>query len=142
MSEKHPIMPSVKIVLRTPCKEMRGEMREREFELVFDFNAQAIFEEITGVSVLSLFGKKGNLLNSSRYTRAFLFCQLLSQDENVQFDEFGRIVSPPELSIIQIGKMITPKNLTEVTTKTRQALINFFKEPAPEEEPKENPPSR
>lgn len=131
MSETHPIMPSVEIVLDG-----------RKFNLVFDFNAQAIFEEITGVTVLSLFDRKGKYRGSSRHTRAFLFSQLLHGDEQVQFDEFGRINVPPEFNMLQVGRMITRDNLKEVTTKTNKALINFFKANTEEKAPAENPPSR
>ena len=116
---------------------------EKVRKLVFDFNAQAVFEEITGSQIADLFDKKGRLKISSRFTRALLFCQLLHHDEKVRFDEFGRITDPPELTMQQVGRLITRDNLGEVHDKTTKALILFFKPAKKEEtEPIQNPPSR
>jgi hypothetical protein len=135
MKTPEPIMASVPI-------KLAGKDRR----LVFDFNAQAAFEEVTGVEVISLFDKKGRLKISSRFTRALLWCQLLHFDEAVQFDEFGRITQHPELSMQQVGKLITRDTLGEITNKTSEALILFFRpakeKPAAEEVAQADPPGR
>jgi hypothetical protein len=121
------------------------ELDGKQHRLVFDFNAQAVFEEATGVTVLSLFDKKGRLKISSRFTRALLWSQLLHFDEQVQFDEFGRIAEPPALSMHHIGKLITQQNLKEVNSKTAEALLLFFrpaKARTEAETEEKNPPSR
>jgi hypothetical protein len=118
MSETHPMMPSVPI-----------ELDGRNFNLIFDFNAQCAFEEVTGTTVLSLFDKRGRLTISSRLTRALLWAQFLYDDEQISFDEFGRIVQQPELSMQAVGKM-------------REALLLFFKPGKKSEEEPKNPPSR
>jgi hypothetical protein len=121
------------------------ELDGKQHRLVFDFNAQAVFEEATGVTVLSLFDKKGRLKISSRFTRALLWSQLLHFDEQVQFDEFGRIAEPPALSMQHIGKLITQQNLKEVNSKTAEALLLFFrpaKAKTEAETEEKNPPSR
>jgi hypothetical protein len=121
--------------------ELGGKARR----LVFDFNAQAAFEEIAGITVLSLFDKQGRLKISSRYTRALLWSQLLHFDEKVQFDEFGRITEHPELSMQQVGSLISRDNLKEVNTSTAEALLLFFKPAKPKTEgtaEEKNPPVR
>jgi hypothetical protein len=131
MSATHPIMPSVPI-----------ELDGRNFNLIFDFNAQCAFEEVTGTTVLSLFDKRGRLTISSRFTRALLWSQFLFEDEQVSFDEFGRIVQQPELNMQAVGRMITHKTLQLVNSKTREALLLFFKPDKKSEEDSKNPPSR
>lgn len=106
------------------------ELGGEKLRLVFDFNAQAAFEEVTGVTIGDLFDKRGRLLNlSSRITRALLWAQLLHFDKQVQFDEFGRITVPPRLSMQQLGQFITSKNLSEVTHKTRDIFLAFYRTP-------------
>jgi hypothetical protein len=111
------ILPSVTL-------ELGGVQRR----LVFDFNAQAAFEEVTGVSFNDLFDKKGRLKISPRLIRGILWASLLHFDEKVKFDEFGRISEAPELSVTDVGKLITRHNLRQVQTATTQAIVNFFKE--------------
>jgi len=105
------------------------ELAGEKFRLVFDFNAQAAFEEVTGVTIGDLFDKRGRLVIASRFTRALLWAQLLHFDKQVQFDEFGRITVPPCFSMQQVGKMIVRGNFTEVTHKTREALLAFYANP-------------
>jgi hypothetical protein len=124
------IQPSVEI-------ELGGKMRR----LVFDFNAQAAFEKVTGISV---FDSKA-VRTSSRIIRALLWAELLHFDEEVAFDEFGEIVNPPELSLNAVGGLITKGNLREVNRKVFEAFRVFFKvEKKPESQGDENknPPSR
>jgi hypothetical protein len=116
-----------------------------ERRLVFDFNAQAAFEKVTGVSV---FDNKA-MKTSSRIVRALLWAQLLHFDEKVRFDEFGEIVSPPELSMQEVGKLINRANMPEINLKVFQAFTLFFRESKPqttdgveEKEAPANPPSR
>jgi hypothetical protein len=98
----------------------------RERRLVMDFNAQAAFEEATS---LSIFDKK---VLSSRpsplVTRAMLWAALLHEDEQVRFDEFGRITTPPELSVQAVGRLITPSNMREINKKLFKALNSFFRD--------------
>ncbi|HEY2361205.1 MAG TPA: hypothetical protein VGK36_08825 [Candidatus Angelobacter sp.] len=103
------------------------QIGDKAYRLVFDFNAQAIFEEITGATIDKLFAKKGNAVISSRYTRALLFSQLLHHDPAVQFDEFGRITVPPVLNMQQVGALITRGNMTEVHRKVVEAVVLFYK---------------
>jgi len=131
---KDSISPSVSL-------ELGGQQRQ----LVFDFNAQAAFEKVTGIAVGDLFDRRGKLKIASRFTRALLWSQLLHFDKRVQFDEFGEIVAPPELSMQQVGALITRANLNEVTRKTAEALIAFYREPKADEGNEggeENPQSR
>jgi hypothetical protein len=116
----------------------------KTYKLVFDFNAQAVFEEVTGTPLWDLFDKKGRLKISSRFTRALLFCQLLHHDPKVQFDDFGRITEPPQLSMRQVGNLITRDTMAEVQKKTAEALLLFFKPAKTEGEGEKNadPPSR
>lgn len=111
------------VIMQSVPLKLAGKDRR----LVFDFNAQAVFEEVAGVELISLFDKKGRLKVSSRFTRALLWCQLLHFDEKVTFDEFGRIVEHPELSMQQVGKLINRDTLTEITNATSQAVILFFR---------------
>jgi hypothetical protein len=104
----------------------------KEKRLVFDFNAQAAFEKVAGVSV---FDKKC-MRTSSKIVRALLWAELLHHDEQVQFDEFGEIVVPPEHSMMAVGRMITRKNLKEVNEKVFLAFNLFFKR---EEDPAADP---
>jgi hypothetical protein len=97
--------------------------------LVIDFNAQAAFEEATGLSV---FDKKV-LTNrpSPRIVRAMVWAALLHNDEQVAFDEFGRMTNPPELTVTAVGKLITHSNSIEAAKKSFKAFKNFFKEESP-----------
>jgi hypothetical protein len=133
MSSTHAIMPSEEIVLDG-----------RKFNLIFDFNAQCAFEEVSGTTVLELIDKRGRPKISSRYTRALLWSQLLHDDEQVRFDEYGRIVEPPEFSMQKVGNFITRDTLNEISTKTRKAFVQFFRAPNPagEAEDSKNPPNR
>lgn len=132
-----------------PFQEL--ELGGEKLRLVFDFNAQAAFEEVTGLTIGDLFDKKGRLVIASRHTRALLWAQLLHFDKQVQFDEFGRITVPPRLSMHQVGKLITRDTYGEVTSKTRKALFDFFAKPSDGEKSehgneggpkKANPPGR
>src|ERR1043166_640154 len=128
MSENQ-VLPSVEI-------ELGGKPRR----LVFDFNAQAAFEKVTGVSV---FDNKA-MRTSSRIVRALLWAELLHFDEKVSFDEFGEILTPPELGLNAVGSLITNANLREVNRKVLEAYGLFLKVATKEEkgeEPK-NPSSR
>lgn len=108
-------MPSVSLVLG-----------ERERRLVIDFNAQAAFEEATGLSV---FDKKVLTSRPSpRVVRAMVWAALLHDDEQVAFDEFGRITNPPELTVTAVGKLITRANFNEAGQKAFKAFQLFFKE--------------
>jgi hypothetical protein len=119
------ILPSVQI-------ELGGKMRT----LVMDFNAQAAFEEATG---LGIFHKK---VLSSRptplVTRALLWAELLHADEQVRFDEFGRMTEPPELSVTAVGKLITRQNVNEINQKIFKAFRLFFKEESESKPSKKN----
>jgi hypothetical protein len=129
MSETQ-VLPTVEI-------ELGGKTRR----LVFDFNAQAAFEKVTGVSV---FDNKA-MRTSSRIVRALLWAQLLHFDEDVSFDEFGEIVNPPELSLPAVGKLITKDNLKQVNRKVFEAFALFFKAAKKEDkqvDEAKNPPSR
>jgi hypothetical protein len=123
------ILPSVSI-------ELGGKTRR----LVFDFNAQAVFEKVTGISV---FDAKATRV-SSRMVRAMLWAQLLHFDEQVRFDEYGEIVTSPEISLRQAGALVTIDTLREVQTKCLEAYNLFFKSAKKQEgeKPQENPPSR
>ena len=118
MSTENQIIPFQEI-------ELAGE----KLRLVFDFNAQAAFEEVTNVCIGDLYDGRGRLKIASRYTRALLWAQMLHFDPQVQFDEFGRITMPPRLTMRQVGALITPQNVVEVTNKTREGLLNFFSKP-------------
>lgn len=122
-----------------PCVEI--ELADKMRRLVFDFNAQAAFEKITGVSV---FDKKA-MRTSSRIVRALLWAELLHFDEEVVFDEFGEIVNPPELSLNAVGSLITNANLREVNRKVFAAFGAFFKVVKKQDnkgDENKNPPSR
>jgi hypothetical protein len=106
------ILPSLEL-------ELGGKTRR----LVFDFNAQAAFEKVTGVSV---FDNKA-MRTSARIIRALLWAELLHFDPKVRFDEFSEIVEPPELSLTDVGKLITNSNLIEVNRKVFEAYGLFFK---------------
>jgi hypothetical protein len=109
------ILPSVSI-----------ELGEKTRVLVIDFNAQAAFEEATGLSV---FDKK--VLRSRPtplVTRAMLWAALLHADEQVRFDDFGRMTEPPVLTVIAVGKLITRQNINEVNEKIFKAFRLFFKD--------------
>jgi hypothetical protein len=109
------IQPSVSI-------ELGGKTRI----LVIDFNAQAAFEEATG---LSIFDKK--VLRprpTPLVTRALLWAALLHADEQVRFDEFGRMTEPPELTVTAVGKLITHHNVNEVNRQVFKAFRFFFKD--------------
>jgi hypothetical protein len=128
--KENQIQPSIEI-------ELAGKTRR----LVFDFNAQAAFEQIAGVSV---FDKKAMRI-SSRMVRALLWAELLHFDEEVSFDEFGEIVSPPELSLNAVGNLITRDNLREVNRKVFEAFSAFFKAAKKDDakgDDAKNPPSR
>lgn len=132
MRTDNSILPAVEITLAG-----------REHKLVFDFNAQAAFEKITGTSI---FDPKA-MRTSSRIVRALLWAELLHHDKQVKFDEFGEIVVPPELSLNQVGSLITAANLREVNKKVFEAYRLFFREEKPAEESEnergdKNPPNR
>lgn len=134
MHKPEPISPSVSIVLGG-----------RERKLVFDFNAQAAFEKVSGMAFNDLFDRRGNLKPTARFTRALLWSQLLHFDQKVRFDEFGEIVVPPELSMQEVGALITRANLNEVTLKTAEAITAFYIEPKKQESNEgggKNPPGR
>jgi hypothetical protein len=98
----------------------------RERRLVIDFNAQAAFEEATGVSVFDKKVLTGR--PSPRVVRAMVWAALLHDDAQVAFDEFGRMTNPPELTVTAVGKLITHANFTEVAKKAFKAFNLFFKE--------------
>jgi hypothetical protein len=109
-------------ILPTVELELGGKIRV----LVMDFNAQAAFEEATG---LNIFDKK--VLRSRPtplVTRALLWAELLHADEQVRFDEFGRMTEPPELTVTDVGKLITSRNVNEINQKIFKAFKLFFKE--------------
>lgn len=115
MKTSDSIMPSESIVLAG-----------RERRLVIDFNAQAAFEEATG---LSIFDKKVLRARPTPVvTRAMLWAALLHDDEQVRFDEFGHITDPPELSVTAVGKLITRHNINEINQKVFKAFQLFFKD--------------
>lgn len=125
-------------ILPTVELELGGKTRR----LVFDFNAQAAFEKVAGVSV---FDNKA-MRTSARIVRALLWSELLHFDPKVRFDEFGEIVEPPELGLNEVGKLITNKNLLEVNRKVFEAFSLFFKAEKKQQDEDSsataNPPSR
>jgi hypothetical protein len=117
------------------------EIGGKTYRLVFDFNAQAAFEKVTGVSV---FNNKA-MQPSARIVRALLWAELLHFDPKVRFDEFGEIVDPPELGLRDVGNLIKGANLREINRKVFEAYGLFFMAEQNTEKPDvavQNPPSR
>lgn len=112
------------------------ELAGKKRILVIDFNAQASFEEATS---LSIFDKKVlRTRPTPLVTRALLWAALLHADEQVRFDEFGRMVEPPELTVMAVGKLITRHNINEVNEKVFKALRLFFKDEEEKQTVKKN----
>lgn len=82
---------------------------DRERHLRFDVNAMIALEEATGLSVADGLPKKMSL----RQVRALLWAALVHED--------------PDLTEAQVGGMIGPANLSEVTAALGRA---FRKRPA------------
>jgi hypothetical protein len=82
---------------------------DRERHLRFDVNAMIALEEKTGLSVAEGLPSKMPL----RVVRALLWASLVHEDE--------------ALTEVQVGSMIGPQNIAEVTAALRQA---FRKRPA------------
>jgi hypothetical protein len=125
MTPSDKIMPSVSL-----------ELGGRQRSLVIDFNAQAAFEEATG---LSIFDKKVLTARPSpRVVRAMVWAALLHDDEQVRFDEFGRMTNPPELTVTAVGNLITRHNVNEAGQKAFKAFQLFFKDEAEGDPAKKN----
>jgi hypothetical protein len=95
MPKNHPAAPTVAV-------RFVGEENDRH--LLFDMNAIAVAEEACGCPILNdvAFWKKPGV----RQVRALLWAALLHEDEQVRWDEFGRMTVPPELTIRRAGELM------------------------------------
>lgn len=78
-------------------------------KLVFDLNAMSAYEEVTGESVFDLQSKTP----TAKMFRALVWAALLSEDENITLKE--------------VGKLITSENMTEIQRKMDQTIIDSTK---------------
>lgn len=92
---------------------------DRMRHLRFDLNAMAAYEDETGKSAFSI----GDNINA-KSIRALLWASLIHEDET--------------LTIKQVGNMIHPGNMTEITTKINQ-IVSTSTDTG--EEPEESDPN-
>ena len=91
---------------------------DRPRTLLFDFNALALFEEATGLSVLA----GGMTVGSVRELRAFLWAGLRHED--------------PDLTLEDVGRMVHSGNMAALMAQITAALsLAMPKASEPEDEP-------
>lgn len=104
-----PVLPDVSITVKGV-----------EYHLVFDFNAIAQVEDLTGKSLLTVFSEGS--LNASKI-RALLYAALLSEH--------------PDMTLEAAGKLVTLKNMNDIIEKIMAAWQASQAEAEDQESPNE-----
>ena len=102
--------------MHNPVKPLsKITIKQHTYALVFNFEAIATAEDITGRSLLTGLSNKDAIKPSINLVRAMFFACALAEQPDITFEA--------------AKTLITPKNITEVWVQVMQAWLNGLAEP-------------